>query len=162
MKPCVLVAAPPAACTRLGEELRGSFAVMTCVDPGRAKLMVEIGGFQAVVTVADFLPEGLGPVLRVDDAIEPARLLDEVTAFVERQRSDERQGAAELVELSMIGYEEYIGLVRFRATRRYLLGLMHRYRGSVTDASAGAGIVRESLHRLLRRHDIDAEAFRDR
>jgi hypothetical protein len=32
----------------------------------------------------------------------------------------------------------------------------------VTDAAKAAGMVRESLHRLIRRHHLDADTFRDR
>ena len=44
--------------------------------------------------------------------------------------------------------------------REYLLGLMRSHAGNVSEAARAAAIERESLHRLLRRHDLDAELFR--
>jgi transcriptional regulator of acetoin/glycerol metabolism len=160
MKPCVLVAGPPPVCRRFSEAVSGHFAVMTCFDRMRAAVLVDTGRFQAIATAGEFLPESTD-VVRIDVNAEPTRVLELVTAAVERRRAADRVEAAELVNLGTLKYDEYMEFVRFRATRDYLLGLMQRHRGSVTHASRSAGIVRESLHRLLRRHDVDADAFRD-
>lgn len=134
---------------------------MTTSDRTRAAALVQVGSFQAVVTVADFLPEGSEGVILVEPIGDPGQVLEEVVVMVERRRREDRERAGELVALGALEYDEYIEVVRFRATRAYLLGLMRLHRGSVTEASRSAGIVRESLHRLLRRHDLDAEAFRE-
>lgn len=161
MRASVLVAAPAVVARRFGEALGERFTVMTSIDRARAAVLVEVGFFQAIATVPGFLPDEVEDAVRVDPSIDAGRLLDEITLAVERRRRMDRRGAAGLVTAGTLKYDEYIELVRFRATRRYLLGLMHQHRGSVTEASRSAGIVRESLHRLLRRHDIDAEAFRE-
>jgi DNA-binding NtrC family response regulator len=46
------------------------------------------------------------------------------------------------------------------AGREYLTSLLRRVEGNVTRAAAEAGLERESLHRLLRRHGLDAGRFR--
>ena len=46
-------------------------------------------------------------------------------------------------------------------TRRYLLAVLSRHGGRVTDAARGAHMKRESLHRLLRRHHVIADDFRE-
>ena len=46
------------------------------------------------------------------------------------------------------------------AGRDYLLQLLRRTSGNVTHAAAEAGVERESMHRLLKRHGIDPSRFR--
>ena len=46
------------------------------------------------------------------------------------------------------------------AGHAYLVGLLTSLHGNVTKAAAEAGVERESLHRLLRRHRIDPGKFR--
>lgn len=159
MKPCVLIAGTPPVCRRFSEAINGRFAVITCFDRMRAAVLVETGRFQAVVAVGDLLADS-PEVVRIDVNTEPTRVLELVTAEVERRRSVELSRSVDLARLGTLKYDEYMEVVRFRATRDYLLGLMQRHRGSVTHASRSAGIVRESLHRLLRRHDVDADSFR--
>jgi len=165
MNACVLVAAPPSANRALVAALTPAFEVMSCTHHERAEWLAALGSFQAIVVAADFAPALVhapddAPILRVDPSIAPLQLLGDVQAALLRRRQDDLGRAAELVGLATLPYDEYIELVRFRATRQYLLGLMRLYHGSVTEASHSAGIVRESLHRLLRRHSVDAEDFR--
>jgi two-component system response regulator HydG len=49
---------------------------------------------------------------------------------------------------------------RDKATRDYLMALLREFGGSVTRAAERAGIERESLHRLLKRHGVRAQGFR--
>lgn len=126
---------------------------------------MEVACFQAIVIAEGFLTaidgvEGV-PMIVVPANADAATVRDQVIDAVERRKAEERRGAGELARLTELEYDEYIELVRFRATRRYLLGLMCRHHGSVTDASHNAGMMRESLHRLLRRHDVAADGFRD-
>ncbi len=46
--------------------------------------------------------------------------------------------------------------------KRYLRALMRRFDGHVAEAAAQAGVERESFYRLLRKHGVDAAAFRPR
>ncbi len=164
MKACVLIAAPRERMDALAARLE-NFVILRTSDQARAELLVRIGCFQAVVVTEGFLP-GLDEVIEspiitvglqggLDDL--PAR----VEAVIQASREVDHRSSYDLAALSTLPYATYLELVRFRATRRYLLGLMRRHRGSVTEASMAAGIARETLHRQLRRHDVDADAFRD-
>ncbi len=64
-------------------------------------------------------------------------------------------------QIATLGYDEYIELARYATTRRYLIALLHRHHGSVTEAARGADMKRESLHRLMRRHHLIADDFRE-
>ncbi|RMG18935.1 MAG: sigma-54-dependent Fis family transcriptional regulator, partial [Deltaproteobacteria bacterium] len=57
-------------------------------------------------------------------------------------------------------YQEAMKVARERAAQSYLEALMRRFHGHVTRAAEHAGMERESLHRLLRKHGIDADAYR--
>lgn len=165
MKPCVLIAAPPVLTRRLADALGATFSVMVCSERERATALMEVACFQAIVIAEGFLASIDGvdgvPMIVVPANGDAASVRGQVIDAVERRKAEEWRGAGELARLTELEYDEYIELVRFRATRRYLLGLMRRHHGSVTDASRKAGMMRESLHRLLRRHDVEAERFRD-
>jgi len=51
-------------------------------------------------------------------------------------------------------------LAQERASREYLVALLQRHRGNVSRAASGAGLERESLHRLLRKAGIRPAGFR--
>jgi DNA-binding NtrC family response regulator len=100
---------------------------------------------------------------------------DDVSLVVARalERGRERAGAAapdsgardaavtppprDLAELS---YREALAEARDRGSRDYLTALLKAFGGNVSRAAAKAGLERESLHRLLRRHGIRAEHYR--
>lgn len=166
MKACVLIASSADRAAAVAEAL-GSFETMCTSDEVRAELLATIGRFQAVVVDDGFLLRlqqsevGGAPVIRLDPTITLAELVGIVASAIRRSRDDDHRGASDLAPLTALPYSTYLDLVRFRATRRYLLGLMRRHHGSVTEASLTAGIARESLHRQLRRHDVDPDAFRE-
>lgn len=64
-------------------------------------------------------------------------------------------------DLAGLSYREALAVARDRGSREYLTALLTAFGGNVSQAAAKAGLERESLHRLLRRHAIRAEAFRD-
>lgn len=70
-------------------------------------------------------------------------------------------GATPEADLSSLTYREALSRARDRASREYLIALMWMHDGRVTQAAAGAGIERESLHRLLKRYGVRAETYRD-
>jgi transcriptional regulator of acetoin/glycerol metabolism len=53
-------------------------------------------------------------------------------------------------------------VARDRATRDYLIALMKDVQGNVTQAAERAGVERESMHRLLRRHGIRSDDYKPR
>jgi two-component system response regulator AtoC len=62
--------------------------------------------------------------------------------------------------LTALPYKEAVDRVRDRMTREYLVALMRELGGNVTKAAERAGMERESLHRLLKRHGIRSDDFR--
>ena len=44
--------------------------------------------------------------------------------------------------------------------RQYLVALLRTFQGNITAAAERAGIERESLHRLLKKHSIDPGPYR--
>jgi len=97
---------------------------------------------------------------------------DDVSLVVSRalERHRERfaaraaaSGAATLSEqdLANLSYREALASARDRGSRDYLAALLKSFGGNVSRAAERAGLERESLHRLLRRHGIQAGAFRD-
>lgn len=72
-------------------------------------------------------------------------------------------GATQLSEedLAALSYREALASARDRGSREYLGALLKAFGGNVSRAAERAGLERESLHRLLRRHGIQAGAFRD-
>lgn len=49
---------------------------------------------------------------------------------------------------------------RADAGKRYLEAVMRRFEGRVAEAAVHAGVERESFYRLLRKHGVDAQAYR--
>jgi DNA-binding NtrC family response regulator len=89
-----------------------------------------------------------------------------VARALERQR-ERREGANPASagsgaehELTSLSYREALAVARDRGSRDYLSALLREFNGNVSRAAARAGLERESLHRLLRRHGISADAFR--
>jgi DNA-binding NtrC family response regulator len=108
-----------------------------------------------------------GNVRELENAIERAVAVAEREAVAAMDLPPEVAEAAGLVgaaklELAELGYREAMELVRERGTRDYLVALMTSFGGNVSRAAERAGIARESLHRLLKRHDVEPEAFRPR
>jgi len=64
--------------------------------------------------------------------------------------------------LATMPYREAVEQAQERISREYLVALMTEFRGSVTKAAARAGVERESLHRLLKKHGLRSDDFRRR
>ena len=64
--------------------------------------------------------------------------------------------------LEQLPYREMLERVRERATRDYLVTLMRDVAGNVTQAADRAGIERESMHRLLKKHGVRSDDFKTR
>jgi hypothetical protein len=157
----VLIAAPARIAHRLSDAIGGRFEVVSCTDPEKAMALAATGTYLAIVKTAGFAKLATEtPIVRVVETAGP-QLLDELDAIRERARSDQRQRAVELAHLAALPYDEYIALARAHATRDYLLALLLRHRGVIAEAARASGLLRETLHRLIRRHDIDPNWFRD-
>lgn len=157
----VLIAAPPRIARKLCDAIGDQFEVVTCSDPQRAMALAATGTFLAIVKTTGFarLTTDI-PIVRVSEP--PGRdFLEELAAIRSRARLDHRTRASGLVYLAQLSYDEYVALARARTTRDYLLALLHRHRGIVAEAAREAGLLRETLHRLIRRHHINPDWFRD-
>lgn len=62
--------------------------------------------------------------------------------------------------LESLTYRDVVEAARDRATRDYLVALMKDLSGNVTQAAERAGIERESMHRLLKKHGVRSEDFK--
>jgi DNA-binding NtrC family response regulator len=83
-----------------------------------------------------------------------------------RERASARAAASDSTSLSAedlasLSYREALASARDRGSREYLAALLKAFGGNVSRAAERAGLERESLHRLLRRHGIQAGTFRD-
>ncbi len=120
-----------------------------------------------------FTPEALaalmahdwpGNVRELRSVIERAAILEESDQITAASMPPEVRGHAlskggrSIAEMT---YREAVDAARDEAARRYLEALLAEHQGNVTAAAAKAGIERESFHRLLRRHGLRAEAWRD-
>ena len=59
-------------------------------------------------------------------------------------------------------YREAVDRARELAGRAYLDQLLRRHQGNISAAATEAGVERETLHRLVRRHGLDAGSYRGR
>ncbi|ABS28435.1 sigma-54 dependent transcriptional regulator [Anaeromyxobacter sp. Fw109-5] len=69
-------------------------------------------------------------------------------------------GAAPAEALAALPYRDAVAGARDRVTREYLVALLTEFEGNVTRAAERAGLERESLHRLLRKHGLRSEDFK--
>lgn len=156
----VLIAAPTRLARKLRDAIGDHFEVDSVTDPERAHALAA-GTHLAVVIQTGFvaLPTDIA-VVEVGERFGP-ELLEQLVAIRDRAPADQRTRGASLAYLASLPYDEYTAHMRAHATRDYLLALLARHRGVVTEAAHSAGILRETLHRLIRRHDIDPAWFRE-
>ena len=98
----------------------------------------------------------------ISKPFDPDEVTLVITGAFERQRERARVGGAAAMEeqLAGVSYREALAGARDRGSREYLAALLKVCAGNVSRAAERAGLERESLHRLLRRHGIDADVFR--
>jgi len=156
MKPPVLVIIAGADASAIRAALERDFSATITDDPARGRALASTGGFLAILDAARLELDG---AVAIDPAADPAAIaavaqvaIATITeAQLDRARAD---------DVGAVPYDEYVELARYALTRRYLLAVLSRHGGSVTDAARGANMKRESLHRLLRRHHVIADDFR--
>jgi two-component system response regulator AtoC len=104
-----------------------------------------------------------GNVRELENAVERAVALAPAEAIELRHLPEEvREARAAPLpgELADLQYKDALEQARDRFSRDYLLALMRAVEGNVTRGAERAGIERESLHRLLRRHGIKSDDFK--
>jgi DNA-binding NtrC family response regulator len=77
------------------------------------------------------------------------------------QKPEAHPGTSPETELASLSYREALASARDKGSREYLVALLRAFGGNVSRAAERAGLERESLHRLLRRHGIHASVFRE-
>ena len=106
-----------------------------------------------------------GNVRELENVISRAAAICEGDAIDTRDLPGEvAQGLGNVIPeggLSRLGYREATELLHDRGTREYLVALLGNTGGNVSKAAEQAGLARESLHRLLRKHHVDPDGFRD-
>lgn len=163
MPPRVLIAAPSLASRPLAGAVVHRFTLTICTEAPRARALLQAGCFQAVITVDGFLDGVEHPaktVLTEDVLRDEEALVVHVMSALTKQREEDDRRAYMMAAIASLPHAEYMELARWRTTREYLLAIMAQHRGNITDAARGVGVARESLHRLLRRHEVDPERFR--
>lgn len=164
MKSYVLVAAPNAAARHLAEALSARFSPVIATDGRKAAVLAIMASIDAIVAWDAFVPHLRGrhgvPVVTVEPHDDLGELCARVVAAIPVRKHAARARTVGLATLARLPYDEFVELARYWTTRDYLLGLMRAHGGNVSEAARAAEIERESLHRLLRRHDLEAEMFR--
>jgi DNA-binding NtrC family response regulator len=160
MRAPVLVVADEDGARAIGAAVSRELEVTITDNSVRARALASTGAFLAVL-VDSRVNDAIAGATIIDVASDPTSILETtraaIHAFVLKQSED-----ALLDEVGAVPYDEYIELARYAMTRRYVLALLGRHHGSVTDAARGANMKRESLHRLMRRYHVSASDFRPR
>ena len=106
-----------------------------------------------------------GNIRELENAVaHAAALIDDTRIPLEALPDDVRRwkdGAGPAGNLAQLSYRDAVDLARDRGTREYLIALMREFGGAVTKAAERAGVERESLHRLLKRHGLRSNEFKD-
>jgi len=130
-----------------------------------AKHSRQIEGFTTDALEALVRYDWPGNVRELESAVERAvALIDDTRIPVEALPDDVRlwnAGENAMANLALLSYREAVDVARDRGTREYLIALMREFGGAVTKAAERAGVERESLHRLLKRHGLRSNEFKD-
>lgn len=65
------------------------------------------------------------------------------------------------VDLTHLDWSHAMEEAKNRFASQYLRSLLRRHGGQVADAASAAGVERESFYRLMRRHDVNPDEFRE-
>jgi DNA-binding NtrC family response regulator len=159
MKAPVLVVADAASARAIRSALPDVDVTVTD-SVTRARALASTGAYLAMFATRAFVADVPGAI-EIDSSLAPTELATTTQAALVRAAAAQDVDARN-DEVGALTYDEYYKLARYALTRRYLLALLGRYNGSVTDAAKGASMKRESLHRLIRRYHVNADDFRER
>jgi DNA-binding NtrC family response regulator len=122
-----------------------------------------------------FTPDALGALLgydwpgnvrQLENVVQRALAVSDGAKIALTALTDELRGASQRgghgVKLESLSYRDMLDTARDRATREYLVALMKELGGNVTQAAERAGIERESMHRLLKKHGVRSEDFKSK
>jgi two-component system response regulator AtoC len=124
----------------------------------------EIGGFD---------PEALrllashpwpGNVRELENAVERAVAIASGSSILSRDLPTDLTAPASPHSpgpaLAAMPYREVVEQAQDRVSREYLVALLTEFHGNVTRSAARAGLERESLHRLLKKHGLRSDDFK--
>ncbi len=106
-----------------------------------------------------------GNVRELENVVERAILLSDGKRLVLEDFPQLARASGPSVGLPPVGdqdYRDYLDTVTKCAQRHYVEELLGRHEGNVTRAAAAAGVERETLHRIIRKLGLAANAFRPR
>lgn len=125
-------------------------------------------GFSPEAMRALVAHEWPGNVRELRSVVERAAILAEGERIDVAALPAELRGPTALPPAAVVGkalaeltYREVVDMARDESVKRYLEAVLRAHRGNVTAAAHHAGVERESFHRLLRRHAVRAEQFRE-
>ena len=105
-----------------------------------------------------------GNVRELENAVERAVAISTGTVLTPRDLPPELSTPSPVLPpgpaLATLPYREVVEQAQDRVSREYLVALLTEFQGNVTRAAARAGIERESLHRLLKRHGLRSDDFK--
>jgi two-component system, NtrC family, response regulator AtoC len=125
--------------------------------------------------VSEFEPDALralathvwpGNVRELENAVERAVAVAKGPRVMHEDLPPEISGQSDAVApaagaFTAIPYRDAVEQVRDRFTREYLAALMREFKGNVKKAAERAGMERESLHRLIKKHGLHADDYRE-
>ena len=123
--------------------------------------------------IGEFDPEALrllasypwpGNVRELENAVERAVAISSGPSILSRDLPAELAAPASSPSpgpaLAAMPYREVVEQAQERVSREYLVALLTEFHGNVTRAAARAGLERESLHRLLKKHGLRSDDFK--
>ena len=148
-------------------ERHEDIALLATVFVQRHRRDGQADGFTADALGALLEYDWPGNVRQLENAVQRALAVTDgpkilVTALPDEVVSMAARGSSDGRKLESLSYRDMLASARDRATRDYLVALMKDLAGNVTQAADRAGVERESMHRLLKRHGIRSEDFKRR
>jgi two-component system response regulator AtoC len=123
--------------------------------------------------ISEFEPEALrllasyawpGNVRELENAVERAVAIASGPTILARDLPPELAIPASLLPpdpvLASMPYRKVVEQAQDKVSREYLVALLTEFHGNVTKAAARAGVERESLHRLLKKHGLRSDDFK--
>ena len=123
--------------------------------------------------IGEFDPEALrllasypwpGNVRELENAVERAVAISSGPNILSRDLPAELAAPTSSLSpgpaLAAMPYREVVEQAQDRVSREYLVALLTEFHGNVTRAAARAGLERESLHRLLKKHGLRSDDFK--
>jgi len=145
-------------------ERRDDIALLAAMFVERHRREGQADGFTADALGALLDYDWPGNVRQLENVVQRALAVSDgskiaVTALTDELTSLPRRTSTGM-KLEALSYRDMLDTARDRATREYLAALMKDVGGNVTQAADRAGIERESMHRLLKKHGVRSEDFK--